>query len=280
VTTLRLVDGAEEFVLYPRDDAELQALDLGFPDVREVVDDAVDDDGTEDSTERIGARVVAVELVLFDQPLTLLDQIRRYAHPSRRSYLVISEDEWAEDRRILVRTAQQAVTRSPGLPALVVQLQWKAPDGILEAVDAELRTVGPEGGAEVTGITFPTSAPFAFPASINEQAGTLEVAGTVPVHWKARLWGPCSSPAISNDTTGETLTFPGLALPAGGYLEVDSRARSALENGDPGASRLGQLNFAASRWWRLLPGVNQLRYHPGSIGPGAHADVEWRQAWL
>ena len=77
---------------------------------------------------------------------------------------------------------------------------------------------------------------------------------------------------MENQTTGERLVFTGLTLLAGDWLEIDCRERTIRLNGLPAQSRYSLLDFPASSFLRLLPGVNTVRYYPVSFGDGARLD--------
>lgn len=281
MTTLRLVDGDNSLQLYPNPSIEIETLDLGFPDIRDDVEEFPGSDGLLDSTAYFSGRVVAVELSLFDTPLALADQIRSFTHPSARPYLFIGEDEWAGERRLRVRTGQLTFSRPKGLPTVGnLQVQWRAPDGVVEDANEQTATLPAFTTAAVTGLTFPRTFPAAWPTTMNASAQTFTMAGSVPVHWTARLYGPCTGPRLTLDTTGDVLAFPTLTLAAGDYLELDSRNHTARLNGSADASRLQYLDFTRSSWWRLRPGTNTVRYNPLSVTAGAQAILYWRQAWL
>jgi hypothetical protein len=281
MTTLRLVDGNNTLQIYPNPNIELQSLDLGYPEVREDISDAPDTDGQIDLTTYYGGRVIAIELALLDTPLALADQVRAFTSPAARPYLYVGEDEWGSERRARVRSAQATITRQRGLlQTATMQLQWKAPDGILEDATQQTISLPVFSPASSTGVRFPTTFAMSWPITMNTSAQTFPIQGSVPINWVGRLYGPCTGPRFSLDTTGETLSFPTLTLAAGDYLEIDTRNHTALVNGSPDASRLGQLDFAASTWWRLRPGTNTVRYNPVTVAGGAQAVLFWRPAWL
>lgn len=282
-TILRLVDGAREMALAPRPEIELQVLDVGWPEILEVTETRTDDDGEDDTTSRFGARAVSVEMVFLSTPLSLLDELRGFCHPSARPYLHIRESEWGGERRIRLRADNQRATRSVSMPAqngiLPVLAQWRAPDGVLEAVD-EQRSLLPAVGEGQVGADVPWATPLVMPATTGNGATLVTVGGTVPVHWTARLYGPCTGPRITLDEYGHTLAFPDLVIPAGDFLELRTKDRTAYYNGDRGASRLRFLDFTTAAWWRLRPETSQVRYHPDEPNTGCMAEIIWRSAWL
>lgn len=66
-------------------------------------------------------------------------------------------------------------------------------------------------------------------------------------------------------------------LAAGDFLDVFPRTGQILLNGD--ADRYGSLDFAASSWWKLAPGSNDVRLLAAASSAGASVIVYWRHAW-
>jgi hypothetical protein len=86
---------------------------------------------------------------------------------------------------------------------------------------------------------------------------------------------------LINETTDERIGFTSsLVLGAGDYVEIDTRAQTALLLSSPSADRVGYLDFANSTWWRLQPGDQQIRYAPLSGSAGTAAVITYRPAWL
>src|SRR6185437_7199494 len=110
----------------------------------------------------------------------------------------------------------------------------------------------------------------------------VTIAGNARPSWRARLYGPATGPILTRDDTGQSLAFtPSLTLGAGEYVEVDSVNRSALLLSQPDASRLAFLDFAASEWFPLDPGVNRLRYHAsGGTTGGSICNLTVFPVWL
>lgn len=283
ITAVRLVDGSREMPLLGRDELRLQNIDVPFPEVRAIEEPRTDDDGTRDTTTRHGSRAVSVQLRVVDNLPQIVDEISGFLHPSARPYLHVADGGWEGERRLRLRVDQQSSPMSADLYPFArdVQVQWTAPDGVWEAVDVTTVTVNADTGV-LTGRTYPLVFPRTYPATM--AAGALEHTnpGNTWSHYVARLYGPCNGPRLTNDTTGQSLIFTeGLNLAAGEYLEVDTRARSALLLSQAGASRLGFVDFAVSEWWRLAPGVNETRYHPVSgVEPGSAAVIEYHPMWL
>ncbi|MCW2904932.1 MAG: hypothetical protein JWO67_7197 [Streptosporangiaceae bacterium] len=285
ITSVRLVDGLREMSLYPREGIEPGSLDVGFPDVREVVEPRADDDGDNDSTSLFGSRAVSLDMVVYEEPYQisrLVDELKSFLHPRTRPYLYVGDDGWDQERRVRLRVSQftepytgyvSAVQRS-------VQAQWKAPDGIWESADVTEVTVRADIVSTV-GISFPASFPISFTATQASGASEVSNDGGVPAHFTARLYGPCTGPRLVNETTGEEIRFTSsLTLAPGEYVEVNTRDRSAFLLSMASQSRLNALDFAVTSWWRVEPGQQQVRYAPLGASDGAAAAIEYRAAWL
>lgn len=284
LTQVRLVDGAREMILRPRDGIAAAKLDWGFPEVRAVVENATDTDGTNDTTQHHGASAVSLELTLYQPGTTraLIDELRSYCHPGRRPYLYVTDDEWATERRIQLRADQQSapITAGNGLNR-GVQIAWRAPAGVWEDVDQGVTTV-PANIPDGLGLAVPVVMPATFTNTAGASVRTVTNAGTTPLYWVARMYGPCTGPQLLNVDTGETLLFkPSLALGAGEYIEVDVRARSVFFLGDRSDSRLGQVDYTATTWWRFpADTTTTVRYFADSAALGAQCEIYTRTQWL
>lgn len=287
ITKVRLVDDQlGELVLLDRSalrlDLILSELDIPSPAARDVTAPRVDADGEDDDTTGHGGRAVSAVLNLRDTPAALVDQINRYLHPRRRPYLVVLDTEWGAERRLRLR-ADQWSGQIDHLAHRMRQhqVQWRAPDGIWEAVTAVSVAVSADVGA-YAGRTYPATWPRSYAAT--SPTGTVQVTnpGSTWVDQVTRLYGPCAGPRWTLDTTGETLAFvEDLVIPAGEYVEIDTVARTANYMSDPDASRLHLLDYAVSNWWRIPPGISQARYHPISgVETGAAAALTFRPGWL
>lgn len=284
LTSVKLVNGARELILLPRVDegVRLQTLDAPSPGTREVVDNRTDDDGTWDNTALFGSRACTIELLVTENARSFENDLSRYLHPLLRNYLVVEDDGWAQARRLLLRIDQWSAPLTTDLAPdqRKIQLQWKCPDGIWEAVDTVEETVLGDLFTD-TGRTYPKSYPWSYPSTDVVGAAIITNPGAAPAHFTAKLYGPCSGPQLVNETTGERLGFlSGLALAAGEYVEINTRAQTAYLLGNSSADRLNFLDFMDSSWWRLQPGDQQVRYAPLAGSSGTAAVITYRPAWL
>jgi hypothetical protein len=131
----------------------------------------------------------------------------------------------------------------------------------------------------VTGISVPAGG-VVIPATSAPSPSQVTSGGNATSQWTARLYGPCTAPALANDTAGATLEFTdSLTLAPGAFVALDSAARTAYLNGDPSQSVLGFLSFATSDWWLIQPGANIIRFYPDAAGAGSQAQLSFRSAW-
>jgi hypothetical protein len=126
------------------------------------------------------------------------------------------------------------------------------------------------------GIVFPLAFDFDFGSEGEITGGTpVQVAGTVETPPTFTFRGPCTSPSITNVTTGKTWRYTGSLL-AGETLVVDIDAATVMLGG---TGNRYYLVDPASDWWMLVPGQNVLTYAAAGAGTG-DVTVKWRSAWL
>lgn len=109
---------------------------------------------------------------------------------------------------------------------------------------------------------------------------SLTAGGSVDTYPIVRFTGPITGPAIRNQTTGKTVSFPSLTVVAGNYLEIDMRNESAILNSDPNQPMERYLDAAASEFWALQANVPNLIKLSGTAYSGATvASVLYRNAF-
>jgi Siphovirus-type tail component, C-terminal domain len=301
VTSITLADPTQSLssVIFPRAGIATTSLEVE-PAVRAVTEDRVAGHGAVDSTAYLSAASVVLNLLLYGDGITdgtglgigqaaFLDEIGPMLNPGKRPVLIVTDSDWpqTEGRQITLRLDSMLKARSDPTN-WAVQVNWAAPNGVWEdASTTELDvpvTLPSTTGLIITNTTGlhisatngldmpPTSAPGEFSASNP---------GNLPSQWTGSLYGPAIGPKVANDTVGLALEFTDdVVLQAGDYVALDSAARSAFLNGDPGSSLLSNINFSTSTWFQLQPGTNTLRYYPTSGSAGAEAVLVYRPSWL
>lgn len=285
-TGVQLVDGDRVLILHPSLDYVPQSLDVASPAMREVTEPRPDDDGERDSTGMFGARAVSLEVAVVNEQTdceVLLDRLKRFLHPRSRPYLVVDDDGWQQQRRMRLRVDQwsEPYAGYAASQTRVVQLQWKAPDGIWEASDEVTETLAADIATDAGGMSFPIMFPMSFAPTMAVGSTTVTNLGVIPSHFVVRLYGPCTAPTLVNETTGEQIAFTSsLSLAAGQYVEVDTREQTANAQSDASVTRLNYVDFATTSWWQLQPGDNAIRYVPKDADAGSQAVITYRPAWL
>lgn len=256
-------------------------LDFGFPEVRSsgTVDNRPQGHGTFDRTAYFGARTVSIEAFIEgDANVTnLRDRLAPYFDPKRRPYLITDLCEYRTPRRVKLR-ADQFSGAFAGRPD-TVQLQWAAPDGIIEDAAESTITITPDSVAP--GFWFPIEFPLTFPRDPGGSGESYPHArnlGTLEAEWVAVLHGAISKPHLELQETGEYVSFPGLNLIDGDYVVIDSRNKTVMAAGT--SSRISTMDFARSTWFQLRLGLNTLRIFADSWGTNASCTVTWRNPYL
>lgn len=284
IRSVVLVDGVRSLDLTD----DLDKLDLGFPDPRDVTELRTGRDGADDRTSLHGARAVTatLDLVGSQGPAARIDALRSFCHPGLRPLLVVDDDEWTSPRQVRLRAdAQSAPMESERVGNRTVAVSWRAPDGVLLSTTVEQAAASPSSGE--AGRTYDLTFDRVYPAGGGLGSVLLNLGGTAPAQPVSRLFGPFGGAGVrtgwANETTGQALEFVGLDVAAGDYVELNHAERTVRLNGSsaPDANRYRFLDFAVSDWWSLLPGqVNTVRFYPSTFTAPAQAQIEWASTWL
>jgi hypothetical protein len=268
--------------LIPANGFFVREFNLGYPAPRTVVDNRPNIDGTDDRTRFFGSRVVSLSVDLIGNKWDLLDQLSPYMIPGARPFLVF--DDAAQPRRFRLRASDESkVIQSPTISQNVF-LQWVAPDGVAETVNQSEQIAFASVGVS-PGFTFDLSFDLVFPTASPSGRTNVFTLGNARCYPVMQLWGPCTFPRVDNlqdlNSAGvpKQLAFD-IALSAGQYLEVDTRERTVLLNGNANQPRYSTLDFSVSEWWTLAPGNNFVKYFPDSFSGTARAVMLYRCTFL
>lgn len=254
-------------------------VDYGFPDIREVTDNRVDANGMVDRTMHFGARAVTLEgHIAIGRRQQVIDLLAPFTNPAARPVLTRLFDDGSL-RRIQLRASGATAAIVAGVRD--IQLQWKAPLGILESggPDGEhTQTLIPAG--VVQGRIYPLVFPRTYPAT---GGGTIQVInnGAIPCDWVAHVFGPISNPKITNETTNQSVVL-NHAIAANDWVTLSSYDRVVLDRGEPTATRYSWLDYANTTWFQLQPGANgvYLTTRNGTSLDPAQAHIHWRDAYV
>jgi hypothetical protein len=292
ITSMVLSDPARglSYTLIPNDAVKVADYEVTAT-VRSVSEDHATADGALDTTQWLSAAAVTIDLaaVNLGTPVAAtMDSLAGLLLPFARPYLVVTDSEWASPRQIQVRFSSHTHPYEQD-NYRAVQLAFVAPRGVWEDQTIQQFTLGADV-LDTTGFVFTDTAGavvtdaagFTFQPSTSAGSSIVTVAGNARPAWRARLYGPAAGPVLTNDTTGQSITFLGsLLLGAGDYLELDSANRTALLLSQPDASRLAFMDFANTEWFPFDPGVNRVRYHAASgTGAGTACFLTIYPVWL
>lgn len=259
----------------------VQSFQVAGADVRAAVSNAPFRPGTIDSTLYGGAAAVTLNVtVLPPDAHPTVDVLRSWIRPSRRSYFLVQRTGWTALRRLFVRgdaLAAPVVTATSDGPMVVVQMAFRAIDGVWEDNDLSSRTIFP-GGTSTSAKTYPLSFPMNYGTGTPPGAGTVASTGNTVCPIVARIYGPVTAPALVNNTTGQTIAFTsGFTIPAGQYVSIDTAAATVLANDDPTLSRFNSIDWSQTDLWWLQPGNNQIGFTGSALSSVTQAVITWRE---
>lgn len=136
-------------------------------------------------------------------------------------------------------------------------------------------------GTPVGGFTFPFTFNFSFGGGSNPSIASLTNSGDVECYPLLTVAGPCTYPAISNITTGQTIQF-GVTMATGDKLVIDTDLKTAVltPNGSPsGTSVLSTIQQGWS-WWAMAAGTSQIQFSSlDSVGVAGTLTINWASAY-
>ena len=227
---------------------------------------------------------------------TFLDALQGLCHPGQRPYLYALRPGWAGERRMLLRADAFS---APLTTARQVQVTWRGVDGVWEAATESSAVLDSSGVSDIFTIsdsdvisddtpisdqaTFGSPYPRHYPYSYGSggaEAGTTIVtsAGTTSSPPLIRIYGQCTAPKVLCATTGVLMSWPGLSIADGAFLEVDCQARTALMGGNAD-SPVG-FDYTVSDWPVVPPGSSQWQTALAPSGDGFQVTMGWRDRWL
>ncbi len=218
-------------------------LDAEFEDMRTIVLDG-----------NIYADPTAVE--------TLLDSLKSNFAPQRTAQPFYLLAPGTTERIIFCKSLgmryKWGTDRGLGIVAFQIQLQAEDP-----AIYGAAQTLTTNLVGVSTGYGFNKGFPFGFGGSTSTAgAVTLTNTGNRETGAQLVITGPVTDPAVVHDGTGNRLQFD-IDLATGETLVIDLRNRTVLLNGT--TNRRGKM-LGTSRWFKLSPGSNSIRFLGTSAG--------------
>ena len=263
-------------------DFGLRSLDLGFPEIRQESYAQPGADGTIDNTRYFGRRLITASVVLNPGSWQREQDLRAFLSPQFRASMTIEPTAGTK----LTTTVRGAAFSAPitiedlGGNVRRMQAQWVAPLGILESFDLREAIAHAAGSVPAAGRTYDLSFDRDYPAAPPSGSAEVVNAGSANAYPVLRVYGPCTGPLIEHTELGKSMDFPTLSIAAGDFLEIDTRSKTIRYNGDPADSRYGDLDFATSAWFWLVPGSQRVRFIPDSFTAPSQVQITWRDAWV
>lgn len=268
-------------------------LDIGYPEVREVVDNNPDRDGVNDRTRLMGSRVVTAVIRAWPGGAVKMDDIARlfgpFTWPGGRPELhwILDTADRAE-RMLTLRASDSSAPMSPPVER-EIHLGWVAPDPV--AYDPVARTaIGRPDSEIVLGRTYSLTFNREYPpGAVSGESATLTVGGDVPARPRIRIYGPVTAPAIAlakwltiDDPVEVRIRFgfdEAFRVDAGRWVEVNCQARQVVD--DTGARLEGRVDWSESSWPVLSNGHTwTVSLEGSSTSPITQAVLTWREGFL
>lgn len=296
---LTLVDADTMLVVRPVNPSHSSPVlckqwEITAPAVREAgIADRDGQDGVWDATSYTGAGTATLDLTVFGGSASLtgdpadardftaydlVERLTAMAHPGRRPWLFLRRYDEGQQRyetetwRVLLRGTPFSVAYGRKAGAyLELSLSFTTPQGYLESPLREAIGVPVVSGG-TAGAAFPMVFPLTFGAGESSGATVqAAVAGSVPVAPTLYVYGPVTGPDVRLDS-GERFYLPGLSIASGQFLMIDMESGAVLLDGSPSASVYHLVDWSVSTFWRLRPGLTNVRY----LGGGGQLTIQWR----
>jgi hypothetical protein len=269
-------------------------LDLGYPEVRDVVSNNPDQDGITDRTTFMGSRQMSAAIRAHGGTMTA-DEIGAIFAPfmvpnARPELHYVLDRPGAPERFAIVRAAGYTWPIS-GKPTREIGLQWVAADPIVRDPLQRLATAM-AGGSTVAGRGYPLQHNRIYPPGGGvATTGEIRSDGDIVVRPLLRIWGPITNPVVTlTPTTGSDPAGPdasirfvtGFIINAGTYVDVDTAAKTAFVGGDPTRSVMAQIDWAQSVWPVLptLPYWTWLTITGDSTAAATQVQALWYDGFL
>jgi hypothetical protein len=265
-------------------------LNLGYPEVREVVNNRPDQDGIDDRTRYFGKRPVTADIVTYASSAGSIDDVADnfapFMVPSARPVLHWILDRPGTPERTLVVRAAGYDWAVAGDQERDIHLAWVAADPIARATTTSSATAW-AGSTAGVGRAYDLTFARSYPAGTSSSTvGMIRVTGDVPVYPLYRIYGPITRPIVSvgvfpaNRTI--MITFlSSFTIGSGQWVDVDSARKTAVLNSDPAQSVLSSIDWLNTKWGAIdPPNWGQLTINGSSTSPVTQVQAIWTEGFL
>lgn len=137
-------------------------------------------------------------------------------------------------------------------------------------------------GSATATATGSSNLPWALPKAIGltsySSSGTITNSGDIGTYPTITVFGPVTSPRITNSTTGEYIELTSINLPTGTDTLSINYDQDSISITQAGVSVLNRLT-SGSTLFKIRPGANTLALTGATVGTGAYATVSAFHAW-
>jgi hypothetical protein len=271
----------------PLEDADAgyscSGLDLGYPDVRDVVNNRPDTDGVDDRTALMGARAVTANIKTTDGGDPVSTIFAPFMGPALRPELHYVLDRPGAPERVLTVRASGYSWPISGSLAREVQLAWVAADPVIRS--ALVHTATAWSGSGTPGRVYNLKFDRVYPAgSASPVSGTITTDGDVAVQPYLRIFGPITAPVVSFLSPGGGGGRVALTsiTDAGHFVGIDTRAHTAFLDDNPALSVLSSIDWTTLVWPKCppLPAATTMTLDGTGTSSSSQVQATWRDGYL
>jgi len=268
-------------------------LDIGFPEVRDVVNNNPDRNGVNDRTTLLGARVVTATIQAFPGGSSTIDDIARlfgpYTNPAVRPELHWTLNTADHAERMLTLRAADFAAPMPAPLGREIMLGWVAADPVCYDPTVQ-QAVGWPTGTIAGGRTYNLTFNRVYPQTIiTGQNAYITVTGDVPAYPDFRIYGPITGPVLqltqqltATQTSQTVINFAldsTVVVPTGGWIDINAATRTVTDQN--GNNLQAHVIWSTSSWPALAPNSTwTLALGGTSTGTVTQVLATWQDGYL
>ena len=269
-------------------------LDLGYPEVREVMNARPDADGADDRTALFGARALSANIGARGGNMTV-DEIGAlfapYMVPAVRPELHYVLDRPGTPERVCTVRASGYTWPITGARSREIQLGWVAADPVMRD-PTEQSASAHSGSSTVGGRRYPLTFNRIYPAGGGSPTtGVISSPGDLEIRPLIRIFGPITNAHVTlqiGDPFPTTVTYyhlyfvTGFVIGAGQWVDVDAAAYTVLANSNPAQSVMDRIDWQRSSWPVLppAPALTYMTLQGDSTSGTTQAVAIWQDGYL
>jgi uncharacterized protein (DUF433 family) len=241
------------------------ALNLGYPEVRDVTNNRPDQHGIDDQTMFYGKRVVTADIVADAAAGARIDEVMSdfapFMHIDNKPVLHYVLDRPGAAERTLTLRATDYAASIAGADTREIHLSWIATDPF--PLDATVQTGTAWAAGVLAGRGYNLTFPRTYPTTSGGPGTTtynIHNSGDVPVYPILRVYGPITGARVqlhNNDGSGDGAVkfIASYIINSGAFVEVDMAKRVAYLNGNRQTPVLTAVDWLNSSWLGINPYV-------------------------